>query len=140
VRSEGLYVNEKFLDIIWNRTSDLPICSTAPKPLCYRGPQILLMCFHILTLIKLRKIAIFPAPYCYAICGLSGCTTFFYIFLLAVKDLRKICIENEIYFSISPTKLSRKIFLILKRIQGDIIEKVVPHVMYAPFLSDLIQN
>jgi hypothetical protein len=25
-------------DIIWNRTSDLPICSTAPYPLCYRGP------------------------------------------------------------------------------------------------------
>ena len=25
-------------DTIWNRTSDLPICSTAPYPLCYRGP------------------------------------------------------------------------------------------------------
>jgi hypothetical protein len=23
---------------IWNRTSDFPICSTAPKQLCYRGP------------------------------------------------------------------------------------------------------
>jgi len=25
-------------DTIWNRTSDLLICSTAPEPLCYRGP------------------------------------------------------------------------------------------------------
>jgi len=25
-------------DTIWNRTSDLPICSTAPWPLCHRGP------------------------------------------------------------------------------------------------------
>ena len=24
-------------DTIWNRTSDLPICSTAPYPLCQRG-------------------------------------------------------------------------------------------------------
>ena len=24
----------------WNRTSDLPIYSTAPKPLCYRGPPL----------------------------------------------------------------------------------------------------
>ena len=28
---------ENFNDAIWNRTSDLPICSTAPQPLCYRG-------------------------------------------------------------------------------------------------------
>ena len=26
-------------DTNWDRTSDLPICSTAPYPLCYRGPQ-----------------------------------------------------------------------------------------------------
>ena len=26
-------------DTIWNRTSDIPICSTAPSPLCYRGPR-----------------------------------------------------------------------------------------------------
>jgi len=26
-------------DTIWNRTGDLPICSTAPYLLCYRGPQ-----------------------------------------------------------------------------------------------------
>jgi len=25
-------------DTVWNRNSDLPICSTAPEPLCYRGP------------------------------------------------------------------------------------------------------
>ena len=25
-------------DTSWDRTSDLPICSTAPSPLCYRGP------------------------------------------------------------------------------------------------------
>ena len=25
-------------DIIRNRTSDLPICSASPSPLCYRGP------------------------------------------------------------------------------------------------------
>ena len=30
VRSEGFYVNEKSTDTIWDRTSDLPICSTAP--------------------------------------------------------------------------------------------------------------
>ena len=28
--SEGFYVNENSNDTIWNRTSDLPICSTAP--------------------------------------------------------------------------------------------------------------
>ena len=27
---EGFYVNEKFTDTSWDRTSDLPICSTAP--------------------------------------------------------------------------------------------------------------
>jgi len=26
-------------DTIWNRTSDLPICSTTPSPLCYRSPR-----------------------------------------------------------------------------------------------------
>jgi len=30
VRSEGFYVNEKSTDTGWDRTSDLPICSTAP--------------------------------------------------------------------------------------------------------------
>jgi len=30
VRSEGFYVNEISSDTIWDRTSDLPICSTAP--------------------------------------------------------------------------------------------------------------
>ena len=30
VRSEGFYVNEKSNDTNWDRTSDLPICSTAP--------------------------------------------------------------------------------------------------------------
>ena len=35
-RSEGFYDNEKSTDTSWDRTSDLPICSTAPKPLCYR--------------------------------------------------------------------------------------------------------
>jgi len=41
VRSEGFYVNEKATDTSWDRTSDLPICSTAPLPLCYRGPRYL---------------------------------------------------------------------------------------------------
>ena len=27
-------------DNIWNRTSDIPICSAAPQPLCYSGPRI----------------------------------------------------------------------------------------------------
>jgi len=27
-------------DTNWDRTSNLPICSTAPQPLCYRGPHI----------------------------------------------------------------------------------------------------
>jgi len=30
VRSEGLYVNKKSTDTSWDRTSDLPIYSTAP--------------------------------------------------------------------------------------------------------------
>ena len=34
-------------DTIWNRTSDLPICSTAPSSLCYRGP----LCISLLYLI-----------------------------------------------------------------------------------------
>ena len=37
VRSEGFYVNEKSTDTSWDRNSDLPICSTAPSPLCHRG-------------------------------------------------------------------------------------------------------
>ena len=35
VRSEKFYVNEKSTDTGWDRTSDLPNCSTAPWPLCY---------------------------------------------------------------------------------------------------------
>ena len=42
VRSEGFWVNEKSTDTSWDRTSDLPICSTAPQPLCYRGPPYLI--------------------------------------------------------------------------------------------------
>ena len=38
MQSEGFYVNEKSTDTSWDRTSNLPICSTAPQPLCYRGP------------------------------------------------------------------------------------------------------
>jgi len=30
VRSEGFYINKKSTDTSWDRTSDLPICSTAP--------------------------------------------------------------------------------------------------------------
>ena len=30
VRSEGIFINEKSTDTSWDRTSDLPICSTAP--------------------------------------------------------------------------------------------------------------
>jgi len=30
VQSEGFYVNENSTDTSWDRTSDLPICSTAP--------------------------------------------------------------------------------------------------------------
>ena len=39
VRSEGFYVNEKSTDTSWDQTSDLPICSTAPQPLCHCGPH-----------------------------------------------------------------------------------------------------
>jgi len=31
VRSEGFYVSEKYSDTNWDRTSDLPMCSTAPN-------------------------------------------------------------------------------------------------------------
>ena len=41
VRSDGFYVNEKSTDTSWDRTSNLPNCSTAPWPLCYRGPQFI---------------------------------------------------------------------------------------------------
>jgi hypothetical protein len=34
-------------DTIWSRTSGLPICSTVPKPLCYRGPRFLSVCSYI---------------------------------------------------------------------------------------------
>ena len=32
---------------IWDRTSDLPICSTAPEPLYYRGPLSLYICMYV---------------------------------------------------------------------------------------------
>ena len=38
-------------DTIWDRTSDLPICSTAPQTLCYRGPQLVII--HNWNVIKL---------------------------------------------------------------------------------------
>jgi len=38
VRSEGFYVNERSTDTGWDRTSDLPICSTATKPVLPRSP------------------------------------------------------------------------------------------------------
>jgi len=41
VRSEGFYINENPTDTSWDWTSDTPICSTAPSPLCYRGPLLL---------------------------------------------------------------------------------------------------
>ena len=34
-------------DTIWNRTSDLPICSTAPWPLCHRGPRVVYYKYQI---------------------------------------------------------------------------------------------
>jgi len=37
VRSEGFMSIKKSNDTSWNRTSDLPICSAAPCPLCHRG-------------------------------------------------------------------------------------------------------
>ena len=39
-RSEGLYVNKNSSDTSWDRTSDLPIWSTAPEPRCHRGLPI----------------------------------------------------------------------------------------------------
>ena len=39
VRSEEFYVNEKSTDTSRDRTSDLPIFSTASWPLCYRGKE-----------------------------------------------------------------------------------------------------
>ena len=38
VRSEEFYANEKSIDTSWDRTSDLPIFSTVPEQLSYRGP------------------------------------------------------------------------------------------------------
>ena len=49
-------------DTSWDRTSDLPICSTAPQPLCYRGPNIplqplqknyILNCYHVDIIINM---------------------------------------------------------------------------------------
>jgi hypothetical protein len=31
---------KNFNDTIWDRTSDLPICSTTRQPLCHRGPKV----------------------------------------------------------------------------------------------------
>ena len=41
VRSEGFYVNEKSTDTSWDRTSDIPICSTLTTVLP-RSPQRIL--------------------------------------------------------------------------------------------------
>jgi len=41
VRPEGFYVNEKSTGTSWDRTSDLPICSTAP-------PQLVIWLFCVL--------------------------------------------------------------------------------------------
>ena len=46
-RSEGFYVNEKSTDTSWDLTSDLPICSTTPWPLCHRGSNFLSTSEHI---------------------------------------------------------------------------------------------
>ena len=51
VRSEEFYVNEKSTDTSWDRTSELPICSTAPLPLSYRGSH---MCIYIYIYIYMR--------------------------------------------------------------------------------------
>jgi len=44
VRSEGFYVNEKSTDTSRDRTSDLPICSTAPQQsvssTCFEHPSV----------------------------------------------------------------------------------------------------
>ena len=34
----------------WDRTSDLPICSTAPWPLCRRGPRLIQLQYIVLYL------------------------------------------------------------------------------------------
>ena len=34
-------------DTSWDRTSDLPICSSAPQPLCYRGPIYIYIYIYI---------------------------------------------------------------------------------------------
>jgi hypothetical protein len=39
---------EKSDDTIWNRISNLPICSTVPQPLCHRGPP-LYQCSELLS-------------------------------------------------------------------------------------------
>ena len=39
MRLEEFYANGKSTDTSWDRTSDLPICSTVPYPLCYRGDK-----------------------------------------------------------------------------------------------------
>jgi len=40
VRSEGFYVNEKPSDTSWDRTSDLPICSTAQRDIELTGKKV----------------------------------------------------------------------------------------------------
>ena len=58
VRSEGFYVMEKSTDASWDRTSDLPICSTAPYPLCYRGPPVY-MGTHFVDTIKFNELKLY---------------------------------------------------------------------------------
>ena len=52
VRSEGFYVNEKSTDTSWVQTSDLPICSTTPWPLCCRGPHSDIAELFIILLVR----------------------------------------------------------------------------------------
>jgi len=53
-------------DTIWNRTSDLPICSKTPEPLCYRG----LTAIYIYIYIYIYIIQQLPLPYAYILSGL----------------------------------------------------------------------
>jgi len=66
-------------DTIWNRTSDLPICNTAPEPLSYRGPLPnhvvghFYSCYIFVWVIRFSFLKDFPITFYSHICHKYRC-------------------------------------------------------------------
>ena len=81
------------------------------------------MCVCILALVSWHAEHIFSAPYNTVICSLSGSSTFSHIISQTLQFLEKAS-QHKMCVLISPKILSEK-FLILRRIQQDIIMNVL---------------